>query len=298
MTGDLALTSKLIIGTANFGIKYGIANQKKLSERQISKIIFKASKIKIWGLDTARAYGDAENIIGKYINQTNLSIITKLPNKNYFKESDVINEVNHSLKSLRIKRFEVLLIHSFSNYLKDKEVLVTAMSKLIKGDIIKRWGVSIYHVNEVKQIINDGYNEIAIEFPVNLFDRRFLSEALIILLKKSNYMLIARSVFLQGLFVVKSSSLKGNLVHIKSKINKIYKLSKQYNIPIPAIALLFVLSQKNIDKIIIGVDSVEQLTNNIQALSYLKQYTAIEKDINKLRVADENILLPYKWKIS
>lgn len=289
---------KLIIGTANFGLEYGIANKKQISEKQISKIIYTAQKNKIWGLDTARGYGKAEEIIGKYIKNSNLSIITKLSNKRYFKETDVINEVQSSLESLNIKKIEILLIHSFVNYKRDKYIIMRGINRLIKLGLVKQWGVSVYHVSEINKVLKDGNTNFVIEFPVNLFDRRFLSHKLLTILKNKGCLLIARSIFLQGLLVLKLKSLKGNLVTVKNQVKLLQKFSKIHDISIPAAALLFVISQKNIDKVIIGVDSVEQLKENINALRHLLYFKTIVGELDKLQVNDENILLPYKWKLN
>lgn len=291
------MLNKLIIGTANFGLEYGIANKKKLSEKQISKIIYTAQKNKIWGLDTARGYGNAEELIGKYTKNSNLSIITKLPNKRYLKQTDVVNEVKSSLERLNIKRIEILLIHSFENYQKDQHIIVSGINKLRKLGLVKQWGISVYHVDEVNRALKDGNTNFVIEFPVNLFDRRFLSAELLTTLKNKSCTLIARSIFLQGLFVLKLKNLKGNLITVKNQVKLLQKFSKIHDISIPAAALLFVISQKNIDKVIIGVDSVEQLKENINALRHLLYFKTIVGELDKLQVNDQNILLPYKWKL-
>ena len=52
---------KLIIGTANFGLNYGIKNNyNKLSFEKVKKILNYAKKNKIQVIDTASSYGDAE----------------------------------------------------------------------------------------------------------------------------------------------------------------------------------------------------------------------------------------------
>ncbi len=292
------MLNKLIIGTANFGQVYGIANKKKLSEKQISDILYCAQKNKIWGLDTAREYGKAEKIIGKYIKNSNFSVITKLANKRYLIEDDVINEVQASLIHLNIKRIEILLIHSFENYKKDKKIIMKGIYSLIKRGSIKKWGVSVYHTEEVKKVLKDEYTDFVVEFPVNLFDRRFLSFELLKLLKDKGCLLIARSIFLQGLFTLKLKDLKGNFITVKSQVEYLQQLSKIYNIPVPAIALLFVMSQKHIDKVIIGVDSIGQLNENILSFRYMDKFKKIANKLDKLKINDKNIILPYNWKLT
>ena len=59
---------KIILGTAQFGMQYGISNQKtKTTKNEIKKILDYLSKNKITYLDTASAYKKSEFEIGNYI---------------------------------------------------------------------------------------------------------------------------------------------------------------------------------------------------------------------------------------
>ena len=71
--------SKISIGSANFGINYGINNKKKISYEEVTEILNFAKKIKINKIDTAQTYGDSEKVIGKYISttETDWNITTK-----------------------------------------------------------------------------------------------------------------------------------------------------------------------------------------------------------------------------
>ena len=61
---------RLALGTAQFGIEYGITNRRgKLREDEISKILSIADSRGVGGLDTAPAYGDSEALLGKLLPQ-------------------------------------------------------------------------------------------------------------------------------------------------------------------------------------------------------------------------------------
>lgn len=291
------MLNKLVLGTANFGLNYGIANKKKLTEKEISDILQAAKKYKMWGLDTAQGYGNAEQIIGRYIKDSHFSIITKLSNKKYITETDVTREIKTSLSNLHVEKIDILLIHSFDNYQKYKETIVKGIYKLIKKGLVRQWGVSVYHINEVEQLLEDGNSNFAVEFPVNLFDRRFLVPGFIEKLKQKNCFLVGRSVFLQGLLMLQPDNLQGNLITVKKEIKKLIQLSRVHKIPVSAIALLFVLTQNSIDKVIIGVDSKEQLSQNIASVGYIERYKNVVKELDSLEVVDESIILPYKWDL-
>ena len=57
----------LVIGTATFGSDYGIANKGELlGEADALDILSEAQKLGISSLDTAPAYSNAEEIVGRF----------------------------------------------------------------------------------------------------------------------------------------------------------------------------------------------------------------------------------------
>ena len=60
------MLEKFIIGTANFGMAYGIMGRgQRLSDGLIREILSLSKNYKVKFLDTAPVYGDSEKIIGK-----------------------------------------------------------------------------------------------------------------------------------------------------------------------------------------------------------------------------------------
>ena len=68
---------KLVIGSAQLGMNYGLFNKKKISAKEFKKIEKLVLKSKINFIDTATSYGDSEKIIGTS-KLKNLHIITKI----------------------------------------------------------------------------------------------------------------------------------------------------------------------------------------------------------------------------
>ena len=57
----------IILGSAQFGLNYGITNKKgKVSEQELVKILELAAESGITTIDTAPAYGSSEETLGKY----------------------------------------------------------------------------------------------------------------------------------------------------------------------------------------------------------------------------------------
>ena len=56
---------KLALGTANFGQEYGLT-KKKVTKKEITKILNVCKNNNIRLIDTAINYGDAETTLGKF----------------------------------------------------------------------------------------------------------------------------------------------------------------------------------------------------------------------------------------
>lgn len=143
---------KLILGTANFGTPYGIANDpKKLTLKEINKIL-RLSKNKVKFLDTASSYIDSEKIIGSNTNKKNFKIITKLPkvgNKISLIESYVLK----SLKNLKCRQLYAVMVHSVTDLSSRNLIKILAsLNRLKKQKKIKKIGISVYTENNLLKI--------------------------------------------------------------------------------------------------------------------------------------------------
>ncbi|TAK05485.1 MAG: aldo/keto reductase [Candidatus Manganitrophaceae bacterium] len=291
---------KWILGSANFGLSYGIANGKKLSRAQVFDILQTAQSQRVWGIDTAQAYGDAETVIGEYFKEQSkrFRIITKLSSKVYQDSKEVEKEITDSLRAMNIDSIDVLLLHSYETYRQSGKVILPVLQALWKEKVIGRYGLSVYHPEEAIEAAGDFKEALTIEFPINLFDRRFLKGCLLERLNSEGTFLLARSVFLQGLFFMKGPALQGDLRKVKKKVEAIAELAEKANLRPEWLPLTFVATQPWVDGVVIGVDSADHLRVNLQALTKenLARYREIEDQLADLEVEDEAILLPYRWE--
>ena len=80
------LKEKIIIGGAQLGMKYGITNTRKNSDKNIINLINLCSDLGLIEFDTAPVYGNSEENLGKFINlkdKKKIKINTKLQLKNF-----------------------------------------------------------------------------------------------------------------------------------------------------------------------------------------------------------------------
>lgn len=292
---------KLVVGTANFGLPYGIARHKKLDRGEALSILECARAHGVWGVDTAKAYGDAEQVVGDFFARygKTFKVIDKLPHREYKSARDVEEEIFDSLKNMNISFLDVLLVHSFETYERYGQTILPVLQSLSRDGVIGHYGVSVYHPSEAERIRTAINGNFALEFPLNLFDQRFLKGDLLRELKDDGAVLFARSVFLQGLFFLDAAGLEGNFVKVRENVRKIAQLSKEHHLSRECLALLFVAEKECLDGIILGVDGRDHFVSNTECFSdtHRQKFTCVSTALYDLEIHDEDIILPYRWKV-
>ena len=133
-----------------------------------------------------------------------------------------------------------------------------------------------------------------IQFPFNLLDNRFQRGNIMTLAKEKGKLLQARSAFLQGLFFMPLADIPVKLSPLESYLKRIHNLANEYNISIERLALMYAFCQPDIDHVIIGVDNLQQLQRNLNALQQNISAEIIEK-INQVSVLETDLLYPKTW---
>lgn len=280
---------KLIIGTAQFGFKYGLNKTKikKLEIKNIEKILKKKSLKKF---DTAINYGESEKIIGNFNIKKKVITKIKLPIK---KPKDLKKwfdkKLNLSLKKLKVKSLYGLLIHDTADILGKNKEFLNILLDCQKKRLISKLGISVYEVSEINRVLKFWKPEI-IQMPANIFDHRFLNNNFLYKLKKLNIELHARSCFLQGVLLEK----KIRIGNFKSKeiFSSFLNWCQKKQISNLEACIHFIKKIKQIDYLIVGVDNSSHLQEIIS--SFNKNLIFVP---NYFMNNDKNLIDPRKWKI-
>ncbi len=283
---------KIILGTVQFGLKYGINNLSgKPNQVEINKILDTAYFNGIRYLDTAEAYGNAIDIIGLYHNSSNnrFKMLSKFKKVNSDKLYD---NAKSSLHALMVPNYDTYSYHSFEEYSEFKE-LKQQLLKLQADKIINRIGISVYSNEQFNEAIDDKDINV-IQIPFNILDNENLRHELLIKAKDNNKEIHVRSVFLQGLFFMNVDNLPEKLKPLRKYLLKINEFCKENSTNIDSLALNYVLQNKYIDKVLIGVDNHNQLISNINSINECNDYASfINESIN---VNEKDLLNPVNWK--
>jgi len=287
------MTERFVLGTVQFGLDYGIANRAgRPTRKEDFSILELAYKEGIDTLDTAYSYGESEEIIGKFISQSGkrFNIISKMPD---LKSIEVDKYFRQTLARLKEQKIYGYLVHKFDSFIADKR-LWDRLESLKQRGLVHKIGVSLYRREELDYLLDSGVSFDILQVPYNIFDQRF--EEYFSMLRTRNVEVYVRSVFLQGLFFLQIDYINKRFQSAKNRMEKLYHISENYKIPIHSLCLGFILLNHFIDKVVIGVDSAEQLKENISSIGYLAQIKNIYDMLKSLKFHNEEVVLPYNWK--
>lgn len=285
--------NKLALGTAQFGMNYGINNKTgKIPPADVLKILRKAISSGIDTVDTACSYGDSENRIGDFIKSNNAEfrIVSKLPACG---ADEVEKIVKRSLKNLNVSKIYGYLVHDYNSYLNDSGIW-SELKRLQGKGMIDKVGFSVYLPSELETLLGDDLEIDIMQMPFSIFDCRFFSY--LTDLKELDIEVHARSLFLQGLVFKDAADLDPYFGKISDKFTMLGRLVSESNISKVSLCLNFVIANKLIDKAVIGLDSLNNLEELIQAAGAVCLTEKLLSDIDGLAIDDEDMLVPYNWR--
>lgn len=289
-------TSKFALGSANFGLDYGLANKSgKISDSELAAILSAADGAGVEFIDTAQAYGDSEARLGDFCGDYCFKIVTKIgiDLENDYLRSSITDLVEQSCKKLNQKTLHAVLLHRPEILLGDKgSSIVRELRSLKDQNIISKIGISIYSP-DILVTISKLFPFDIVQAPFNIIDQQLVSSGWSEKLKENRVEIHIRSVFLQGLLLMEQPNLhtyfNNNWPDLFSDW---YKFLNENNLDALNVSLGFVLQQNWIDKVVVGVD------NSLQLKALLKiEKSSLSSDFPKIECNDPNLINPSNWRL-
>jgi aryl-alcohol dehydrogenase-like predicted oxidoreductase len=281
------------LGAAQFGQNYGVANTiGYIDEKKAASIVRRSQEMGFDTLDTAIAYGESESILGN-IGVDQWKIISKLP---AIHESCldinkwILNLTLESLNRLKIKKLYGLVLHR-SNQLNESNGpdIYEALVALKHKGLVEKIGVSIYAPGDLEALWGK-YRFDLVQAPLNILDRRMVCSGWAERIKRSDCELHVRSVFLQGLLLIPACRRPLQFARWSDIWDEWDRwLLKTGLTPLEA-CLRYVNSITTVDRLVVGVDSVEQLEEIVGSAD--GQLYNLPR-FNPLR--DERLISPARW---
>ena len=279
--------NKIILGVTQFGLPYGIMNTLKIDKKkELKKIIVYSKKKKINHLYTSKYYGSANKFLASE-NVKIFNIITKFKKKDMLKKN-FDSELNKFKEILQVDKISIM-IDGFEKF--NKEVSLKVYKKLIKlknKKIISKFGFSIYSFKNIDKICKT-YKPDIIQCPYNIIDRRLEKKGLIKFFSKNKIEIHVRSIFLQGLLLSKPSELPKKFLRWKKIFENFYEQMKYQKYTNLEGCLNFVTKNNKINKVLIGINDLNQLKEIISVKCHKKI------KFPNIIVKNEKLINPAKW---
>ncbi len=281
--------NKLSIGTAQFGMPYGISNKNgQVNANGIKSILDLAYENEINTLDTAKDYGKSEASIGNYLKQTKNSwdIITKVSSAN-----NVIEQIQDSAEKLTVKPTTVLA-HSADLFLDSR--FQSEVQKAKDNELIHSLGVSLYNEKEINHVLESELKPEVIQLPMNILDTRLYRHGVLDKLFEKGIEIHVRSAFLQGLFYLDESELNRQFSNAIPYLIKLQSIATKANLTLAELSLLWLIGLEQVSKVVIGVDNASQLKSHLETLKKNVDDYILEEALY-IHYENENVLNPSLW---
>lgn len=264
--------SAMTIGTVQLGMNYGIANDAgKPDEEKSFAMLRTAFENGINSLDTARSYGNSEEVIGRFLKtwEGELPFITtKVPNSGNTPsdklEGHVIDSVEQSLQRLGVSKVDAVMLHSTADVYTHGSHIAKAMEALLKKGYTDQIGVSVYDGKDIAEMLK--YPQYTVtQAPMSIFDQRLIASGTVNELKQRDYTVFVRSVFLQGLFFLDPDAITDPILveHAAPKIRLLRQIAQAEGMSIAQLAIAFMRDTAGITSLVLGADTPQQVKENI-----------------------------------
>lgn len=295
---------ELCLGTVQFGMDYGILGQKKPSLEYAVKCLDYATQNGISAIDTATAYGTAEEVTGAFLAQhtvprDKLFISTKfLPNilddcppEDF--ERVIRENLQKSLKTLHLDYVDAYMLHS-ARYAFRPDILA-ALAVMQKEGLARKVGVSVYEPEEAFACYDSPYVDF-IQAPYSIFDHRMKESGVLDSPKKGDCELHTRSAFIQGLILLREDQVPPFLAGAKPIVRKIDKICQESGVGRVELAMAYVKREKAITHLVFGVDSLEQLKEDIELFGKELPAALLAQMDEEFKGIAADIVMPSLWK--
>lgn len=274
--------NKLVLGTAQLGMDYGITNRTGKPNAAAAEFLVKMAIANGTNfIDTAHSYGDSETIIGKAIASGwggRVKIITKLsPMAGYPEdaasfaiEALVEASIYKSCMSLCKKKLDVVMLHRASHLTDWNGAVWNKLIQLKAEGVIEALGISVQSPTELEAALEVRDVQF-IQMPFNVLDWRW--DHLVTKLKTTkehrDLVVHTRSVLLQGLLLSTDAEQwgKANVPRYEVVTSWLTDQALKFSCgSLTELCLSYVKSHDWIDGVVVGVDSVGQLSENLKIL--------------------------------
>lgn len=295
--------SRLMLGTVQFGLPYGVANRTGQPSYDAAREMIRcAVDAGINGFDTASAYGSSESILGRVLGELGLAdqllVVTKVAPLTAAEAADaptaeraIRASIESSRQSLRIDRLPLVLFHRVED-----AVHGDLMEDLKREGQIERWGVSGDHNPAAAlRLLGDPRIE-AQQLPGNLLDRRHANRGVYRAAERAGVAVFVRSVYLQGLLQMPEAEIPARLRAVIDPRRQLTDLAARFGLALGELAVRYVLSQRGVVSVVVGCETIEQLRENIALIERGALEPELLQAVERIAIdLPDDVITPSLW---
>lgn len=292
--------SRLVLGTAQLGMPYGIAHRTgQPSIETVREIVLTAWNNGICEFDTAQAYGQSEKNLGHVFKDLTISDQVKVttkphPELNHLDPKCMMQALEQSLDRLNVNKLHCIMLHREDLLDLWEKGLYKILESFVQKGLVGHIGVSVYSPQSALQAIRTKGIQI-IQLPTNILDRRFEKAGVFELAEEQGKEIYIRSIFLQGLLLLNP----GNLPRLVNGCGEILidlaEYAKAKNVSVKSLALGYISTKMPLAKLVIGAETADQVIENVNLSKQFISVNIVEEVMTRYTNIDEKILDPSKW---
>jgi aryl-alcohol dehydrogenase-like predicted oxidoreductase len=294
--------SRLMLGTVQLGLPYGIANRAGQPSYQVARdIVACAYEGGVNCLDTAAAYGASEEVLGRALADLGIAdrmiVVTKVPHMAQGLDAStataiVEESVSQSLRRLRLERLPICLFHTEENF-----TYVDSLLELRERGLIQHIGSSVMTPARTAAIIDSGLPE-ALQIPTSVLDRRFSHPdgGIIARAAERGVAVFVRSIYLQGLLLMPEPEIMQELSDVLPARRRLEAVGAEAGMSLSELAVRYVLSLDGVTCAVVGIETVEQMRENLVMFAKGPLDTGLRQAVETRAVElPDHILMPNQW---
>lgn len=296
---------ELCLGTVQFGMDYGIRGKKKPALSDALELLDYALHNGIDMIDTASAYGSAEDVVGCYldahkpesgrfqlISKLRPNVLDDVPTEQYYPVMKA--NLEESLRRLHTDYLDGYLLHSARYVFQDE--IIAALTQLKKEGSVRHVGVSVYEVEEAEKGISRRDLDF-LQLPFSILDQRMLHRGVLALAEKHKFPLHTRSAFIQGLVMMQPEEVPPFLREKAAPILRaVGEICRETGLSRTQLAIGFVKRQTAVNRLVFGVRDLEQLQEDLAVFQRDLADELVQELEKRFDHIMPDIVMPSLWK--
>ena len=292
--------SRLVLGTVQLGMDYGIANRGgKPPYEQARAIVETAWRAGIQTFDTAQAYGESEKVLGRALADLGIAgegqVISKLAaDLDPARRGDIAASIDRSIENLGGAPLWGMMLHRPEWMERWEEGVGPALREAREAGKVRYLGVSLTDPAQAERWLDHPDIDM-IQVACNAWDRRPTNAGVFTRARELDKMCFVRSVYLQGLLAIAPDQATERLPRAKQAAEAWHALARELGIPPVALAMRYALSLDA--ALAVGAETPEQIAETVRLAAEGPLDAATIRRIREAMdpVVDEVILNPSRW---